>query len=89
MDRVGLKPKEITIHIEFFGAFRQFGKGLDINIPAGSTVRAVKSALSRRLNDTGLVTESVLANDNTILQDTDIITDDNIRLAVLPPVCGG
>ena len=79
---------EITIQVTFFGAFRKFGKGLNFSVPAGSTVATIKNTLQEQLNGEGLVSESVLANDNAILRDSDVLRE-NAKLSVLPPVCGG
>lgn len=79
---------EITIHMKFFGAFRKFGDGLDFSVPAGSTIAAVKTALQKKLNGEGLVLDSALANNNSILRDSDVLSED-AELSILPPVCGG
>ncbi len=79
---------EITIHVKFFGAFRRFGESLDFPVPAGSTIAAVKIELQKKLDGYGLVSDSVLANDNSILRDGEVIEHD-AELSILPPVCGG
>ena len=78
----------ITIHIKLFGAFRKFGESLDFCLPAGSTIATVKAALQQKLHGERLVFDSVLANDNAILHDHDILNND-AELSILPPVCGG
>lgn len=78
----------ITIHIKFFGAFRKFGAGIEIDVPANTTILAIKTELQSKLNNEKLVLDSVLANDDTVLQDSDILKD-NAELSILPPVCGG
>lgn len=78
----------ITIEMKFFGAFRKFGEGLALQVPAGTNVAAIKTALKEKLNGEGLVSDSVLANDNTILRNEDILESD-AALSILPPVCGG
>ena len=78
----------IAIRIRFFGVFRKFGESLDFSVPAGSTISAVKAVLQEKLDGYGLVSDSVLANDNAILRDGDILEGD-AELSVLPPVCGG
>ena len=79
---------EITIHMKLFGGFRKFGEHLDFTVPVGSTVATVKAALCNKLNGDGLVSDSVLANDDTILRDHDVLNSD-AYLSILPPVCGG
>ena len=79
---------DITIHMKFFGAFRKFGESLDFAVPAGSNVTAIKNILQEKLKGDGLVLDSVLANDNAILRDEDVLNGD-AALSILPPVCGG
>ena len=78
----------ITIHMKLFGGFRNFGESLDFSVPTGSTIAAVKTALQEKLNGDGLVLDSVLANDSSILRDSDVL-DADAELSILPPVCGG
>lgn len=78
----------IAVNVKFFGAFRKFGQGLKLSVPAGSTVATIKKSLQERLDGYGLVSDSVLADDNTILRDGDVIEQD-AELSILPPVCGG
>ncbi len=79
---------DISIHMKLFGAFRKFGESLDFSMPVGSTIAEVKTALQQKLNGEGLVFDSVLANDNSILRDHDVL-DKDAELSILPPVCGG
>ena len=78
---------DLTINIKFFGVFRQHGEDIDITVPVSSTVADVKKALQDKLGNS-LVSESVLANDSSILRDRDIIDSDSC-FSILPPVCGG
>lgn len=78
----------IIIHMKLFGGFRKFGESLDLSVPIGSTVRAIKAALQEKLNGDRLVLDSVLANNDTILRDSDVLNSD-AELSILPPVCGG
>ncbi len=79
---------EITIHMKLFGAFRKFGESVDFSVPTGSTIATVKTALQKLLDGNGLVQDSVLANDNSILRD-DYVIEGDAELSILPPVCGG
>lgn len=79
---------EIIVRMKFYGVFRKFGESIEFSVPAGSTIAVVKAALKDKLNGEGLVLESVLANDNSILRDSDILECD-ADLSILPPVCGG
>lgn len=81
---------EITISMRLFGAFRQYGETVDFPIRAGSPVAAVKEALGNVLGEEarGLIRDSVLADDDTILP-RDFVFDQDTKLSILPPVCGG
>ena len=79
---------DITINIKLFGAFRKFGESMNLSVPSGSSVVVIKTILQEKLDGDALVFDSVLANDNAILKDTDII-DCDTELSILPPVCGG
>lgn len=81
---------DITINIKFFGSFRKFGKNIDVIVPNGSSVVAVKEALILALNDKDafIIEASVLANNNEILQDDRVFNAD-AKISILPPVCGG
>lgn len=77
---------DITIQIQFYGAFRKFGASQNITLASGSNVTQVKQALSETLG--ALVHDSVLANDNAVLPNSYVFEEDAI-LCILPPVCGG
>jgi len=81
---------EITITMRLFGAFRQYGETVDITIRSGSSAAAVKKALGNVLGAQALplIEDSVLANDNTVLPG-DYVFDEDTKLSILPPVCGG
>ena len=81
---------EITVTVKLFGAFRKYGKTLDLLLPAGSSVQDVKNRLAELIDgsDKVLVYESAIANNNEIIGDKVVFTEDS-DLAILPPVCGG
>lgn len=79
---------DIKVNIRFWGAFRKFGESVDVTLPAGSTVLSLKEELREKLDGFGLVSDSVVANDSSILRESDVLQDD-ITLSILPPVCGG
>lgn len=81
---------DIDIKIKLFGAFRKNGHELHLRLPSGSTISNVKRQISLQLAgaDAALVNDSVLADDNAILPDGYILQE-NARLSILPPVCGG
>ena len=80
-----------TVHIKYFGVFRTMGSGIELEIPAGSTVAAVKTALWRALGaeHRQLVEDSVLADNIAILSNDAQLAVDSRALVILPPVCGG
>ncbi len=86
----------ITLSIKMFGAFRKYHPGtMDIAVPAGSSVQAVKSAIAVALRlanpaflDDELITKSALANHQRVFTEDDQIAESS-SLAILPPVCGG
>lgn len=88
----------IQIEVDLFGALRQFGNGkhctLTLNSPVSiavirsalaeklSTSEPQKMEVSRLLDDCAFVAEEILLqNDQVFLSP--------MRVAVLPPVCGG
>ncbi len=81
---------EIKINIKLFGAFREFGEAVMLSVPIGSSAVDVKEALAQTLDQKNhsLVEVSVLANDNAILQESEVFNVDT-ELSILPPVCGG
>ena len=81
---------KISVYIKFFGEFRKFGEGVELEVSCRSSVAEIKVILGQRLGaaENELVKSSVLANDDMILHD-EFLLEQNTRLAVLPPVCGG
>ena len=79
---------EITLKIKPFGAFRTFGDSIELSVPSGSSIATIKTLLQTKLNDNILVSDSVLADNDAILRDEDIL-DSDTALSILPPVCGG
>lgn len=80
----------MKIIVDYYGAFRIFGKQTALDIEAPATVRAVKSALMSVLGveHQALIEDSVLANETDILSDA-FVLDAECTLSILPPVCGG
>ncbi|MCE9508693.1 MAG: MoaD/ThiS family protein [Alphaproteobacteria bacterium] len=81
---------EIQITMRLFGAFRKYGENVSFAVPAGCTAAAVKEKLAEvlKLSDKKLLMDSVLANDNEIIDSGAVLSEDS-HLAILPPVCGG
>ncbi len=77
---------DITIQVEFYGAFRKFGTSQSVKISSGCTAMQVKELLSKTLG--ALVNDSVLANDKEVLPNSYVFEED-VNLSILPPVCGG
>ena len=87
---------KLNISVQLFGAFRRVHPHpVELCIERNTKIKAVKSALEnalRELNpafdDTELLNKSVLANNQKIYQDDDVIVE-SATIAILPPVCGG
>jgi|AntRauTorcE11897_2_1112592.scaffolds.fasta_scaffold04508_8 molybdopterin converting factor small subunit len=80
----------INISMKLFGAFRKYGESVDVTIQGGSPVSVVKEELCTVLGHeaAGLIEDSVISNDETILP-RDYIIEQDASLSILPPVCGG
>jgi molybdopterin converting factor small subunit len=88
-------PESHRIQIDLFGTFRKYGHApLSLDIPPGSTVRAVKARVADALahpgpfEDHDILKVSALATERRVLAEDERI-DPRERLALLPPVCGG
>lgn len=81
---------QITLHIQLFGAFREYGESVELTVPEGSGAQVVRDALAQELgmSDKSLITDSALASENSVL-DEQAIFEQDAKLAILPPVCGG
>ncbi|QQG37300.1 MAG: MoaD/ThiS family protein [Micavibrio aeruginosavorus] len=82
--------KQVTVNVRLYGGFRKYKDSVDLSIPAGTPVSAVKESLCQALGPQSrdLIMDSVVANDQTILPQGYVIEGD-MRLSILPPVCGG
>ena len=87
----------IQIQIKLFGGFRKYENGNDLFLllKEESSIAEIREVFIERMkiensnfNETALVFDSVFANEENILMDTDKISQSTI-LAILPPVCGG
>lgn len=85
-----MNKDSINITMRLFGAFRPYGERACFVLPAGCTVQDVKDRLAVELGAgaAGLIGDSVLANDNSVIGADAVFTRD-CELAILPPVCGG
>ncbi len=88
------------IDIQLFGAFRDLDESgkHSIQLASGSSVKVLKEKLfldfenktKSGVNLAALLKVSVLATEDGILQDSDLLDLDTIKsFAILPPVCGG
>ena len=87
----------MIISVKLFGAFRNHcpQSTLTLDLVPNSTVAEVKIKLEKELSSKSphsevsvLLSRSVLADENRILDDQDRISE-GMKLAILPPVCGG
>lgn len=87
----------ITLQIDLFGSFRQYGAGTPLTIHAEHelTLAQLKEHIKKALllrdptfDRPELVDESAIADDQQIYSD-DLIIAESRTLAILPPVCGG
>ena len=80
----------MIITVNFYGAFRAFGKQVSLNLEPQASVQTIKRVLIEHLGEEqkNLVEDSVFANEADILQDNFIIAN-TCTLSILPPVCGG
>ena len=87
------------IQIRLFGAFRNFSENheIELEVPLNCSLGDLKACLMKRLSDDSrrdsdalplLMDRSVFASEADVLRPTDVLQD-GMRLAILPPVCGG
>lgn len=80
---------DITLRLRCFGAFRIHGEQLELSVPQGADIAAIKAALAAQLpTESVLIADSVLADDRAVLTEETRFNAD-AELAILPPVCGG
>lgn len=80
---------DITLRLRCFGAFRNHAEQLELSVPQGADIAAIKAALAAQLPaESALIADSVLADDRAVLTE-DIRFTADAELAILPPVCGG
>lgn len=90
-------PEPLRVRVLLFGAFRDFADGdeLWLAVPRGTTVaelrRHLHEALAQAPAQGGLIDASALAFDEGILLESQALGQgvDEVRVAILPPVCGG
>lgn len=86
------------VRLQLFGTFREYSRGgvLTLDVPAGITVAALRAHLKETLSRAlparcpgPLVDVSALASDEGVLPEAHRLSDAEVRLSLLPPVCGG
>lgn len=82
--------EKITVTVRLFGAFREYGESVTFQVAPAISVLDVKERLGKELGvkDTTLIHDSAIANDDEIIGNNAVLTQDSL-LAILPPVCGG
>lgn len=80
----------VAIHIDFYGALREYGAGIELMVESGSSPEKIKQQLGLVLAEEArqLVSHSVLADNDEILSRNWRLTEP-VSLALLPPVSGG
>jgi molybdopterin converting factor small subunit len=95
----------MNLKVRLFGAFRNYADTPEVEcaLPSHATQATLKMELERLLSATHhshagpdeqrsrlsrLLAESALADEEKVLSETDPLRD-GMRLAILPPVCGG
>jgi len=79
----------MKITLQLFGAFRQFGDFLELNLPEKGRVSDVRSALGLKVEARdGLISSSRFATETEVLNE-DALLQDGAVLAIIPPVSGG
>ena len=90
----------MNIEIQLFGAFRDFDESgkISVDFKNHSNVSDLKKLILIKLKSKAnlqvdieaLMKTSVIATEENLLQENDIINMvQNMKLAILPPVCGG
>jgi molybdopterin converting factor small subunit len=86
-----------TVQIRLFGAFRNYSNESEIavEIDSASSLMDIKAGLLRKLAVHGkedairaLLGQSAVANETRVLTESELVLP-GMKLAILPPVCGG
>jgi molybdopterin converting factor small subunit len=85
-----MENKKIEIKLELFGAFLNYSQDKYIIFTYDNpiTVEKLKKDLKEKIQNSALVDDSVLANEDQILNQNELISKSG-HYAILPPVCGG
>jgi molybdopterin converting factor small subunit len=87
----------VAVRVSLFGTFRELAEAAELwlAVPRGTTVsqlrRHLRDELARSPAHRDLVDASALAFDDGILLESEALgrAGDPVRVAILPPVCGG
>jgi molybdopterin converting factor small subunit len=90
-------PDPLRVRVLLFGAFRDLADGGEIflAVPRGTTVselrRELREVLARSPAHGDLLEASALALEGGLLTESQALGEgvDEVRVAILPPVCGG
>jgi molybdopterin converting factor small subunit len=86
-----------SVQIRLFGAFRNYSSESEIvvEIESALSLDQIKAGLLKKLSAVGkedaiktLLSQSAVANESRVLGESDLILP-GMKLAILPPVCGG
>ncbi len=85
-----LSENRLEVAVKLFGVFRNFSEQEEIqfSLPEGATAQDVKKALGEMWPVDVLIAQSVVADETHVLQPEESIQC-GVKLAILPPVCGG
>jgi molybdopterin converting factor small subunit len=85
------------VHVRLFGAFRNYSNESEIVVETDQalSLEEVKAGLLKLLSINGqmdaiktLLSQSAIANESRVLGDSELVLP-GMKLAILPPVCGG
>jgi molybdopterin converting factor small subunit len=86
-----------SVQIRLFGAFRNYSNESEITVETDSalSLQEVKAGLLKKLSVSGkedaiqtLLSQSAVANETRVLGESELVLP-GMKLAILPPVCGG
>ena len=89
--------QSLVLRVRLFGAFRNLSESneVELKVFGKATIHDIKNELASVLKNTDanfdigkLLSRSVVADQDHILEDSDVIEHETY-LSILPPVCGG
>jgi molybdopterin converting factor small subunit len=85
------------VQVRLFGAFRNYSNESEVAIEVESalTLLEIKASILKKLTAPGkedaiktLLSQSAVANESRVLGESELVLP-GMKLAILPPVCGG